>query len=717
MRALLALLLALWAAGAAAQPPVTVVVPPDHDPAAVQRLIEAATRSGAPVRVELVPPAAPPATVGGGALPAPAPAALVPEVPASTAPPLVAAIRAGLWLTVAGADGLPGVLAGLWGVLAGPGAGGALAAVLACVALGALARAAARRLLPAAPEGAGFTDRLLQNGREGLADLAGLGALALAADPLMAALTGGREPAHALAHAGVTAALLTFAYLAFGRFVLAPQRPGGSLLPVPDPRRHWRLYAAYGIAGPLIIESTRLAQVAGVERGALLSWAGLLATAITAYKVWWFWTIRRDIAAAIRGDAPGLAGRLAAVALPALLVALPIGIWLLGRVALAWPDTARLAIAAATTQVAVVLLPLAVAGYAALLRDLAARGGRSLAKAAGMALARSLGTGLIWIGGLVGLAAIWGIDALNPETARMAAVIRAVVTLSVIAIAGHAVLAVLCAVFDAYAPPPVIRGPSAEENKPAPAGRLATVLPVIRNLVMGAAVAVAVLIAMSSLGFDIAPLIAGAGVLGLALSFGSQALVRDIVSGVFYLADDAFRVGEYIDVGRAKGTVEGFTLRSIRLRHQNGMIHTIPFGQLGAITNFSRDWTTVKFNLRVAKDTDIELVRRTVKKIGIDLAADPEFAGLTLEPLKLQGVVDVTDTALVLRFKFTVRPTNPSVVQRQALRRIVDTFREKGIGFAEPTVTVAGSAGSNTVAAGAAAPAVLAAPQPVPLNA
>ena len=89
---------------------------------------------------------------------------------------------------------------------------------------------------------------------------------------------------------------------------------------------------------------------------------------------------------------------------------------------------------------------------------------------------------------------------------------------------------------------------------------------------------------------NITPLIAGASVFGLAISFGSQTLVRDIVSGIFYLTDDAFRVGEYIDCGKAKGTVEGFTLRSIRLRHQNGQVHTIPFGQLGQITNFSRDW-------------------------------------------------------------------------------------------------------------------------------
>ena len=103
--------------------------------------------------------------------------------------------------------------------------------------------------------------------------------------------------------------------------------------------------------------------------------------------------------------------------------------------------------------------------------------------------------------------------------------------------------------------------------------------------------------------------------------------MRDIVSGIFYLSDDAFRVGEYIDCGKAKGTVEGFTLRSIKLRHQNGQVHTIPFGQLGQITNFSRDWITVKFNLRFARDTDLEKLRKAAKKIGADMMEMPADQG------------------------------------------------------------------------------------------
>ena len=136
----------------------------------------------------------------------------------------------------------------------------------------------------------------------------------------------------------------------------------------------------------------------------------------------------------------------------------------------------------------------------------------------------------------------------------------------------------------------------AEEVRPQ--SRLSTVMPLLSGAVLTATIIIAVIITLSELGVNTAPLLAGAGIFGLAISFGSQTLVKDIVSGVFYMADDAFRVGEYIETGRLKGTVEKILVRSLRMRHQNGQIHTIPFGQMGAVTNFSRDWSTIKFNLR-----------------------------------------------------------------------------------------------------------------------
>ena len=252
---------------------------------------------------------------------------------------------------------------------------------------------------------------------------------------------------------------------------------------------------------------------------------------------------------------------------------------------------------------------------------------------------------------------------------------------------------------------PGMAGPDSEDEGAHPASRLTTILPMLRILAGIAILVVVALLALTQLGVEITPLLAGAGVFGLAISFGSQALVRDIVSGIFFMADDAFRVGEYIDTGRLKGTVERISLRSVRLRHQNGQIHTIPFGQLTSISNFSRDWQTVKFNLRLARDTDIEKVRKTVKQLGQEMMKDPELGKELLQPLKLQGVAEIADNALVVRLKFTVRPLKPTWVQRESLKRIYRVFGEKKIEFASGAITVQTAGGSPVpaeLAAGAA---------------
>jgi small-conductance mechanosensitive channel len=231
-------------------------------------------------------------------------------------------------------------------------------------------------------------------------------------------------------------------------------------------------------------------------------------------------------------------------------------------------------------------------------------------------------------------------------------------------------------------------GPAEDDPDIAPASRLTTVLPMLRVLFGVSIALMTVMIALSQLGVNIGPLIAGASVVGLAISFGSQALVRDIVSGIFFMSDDAFRLGEYIDTGKLKGNVERISVRSVQLRHQNGQVHTIPYGQLTSITNYSRDWQTVKFNVRLSRDADIEKVRKTVKQIGLEMMQDPELGKELLMPLKLQGVAEITDNALVVRLKFTVRPNKPSWVQREALKRIYRVFGEKSIEFPSSTVMV-----------------------------
>jgi moderate conductance mechanosensitive channel len=254
-----------------------------------------------------------------------------------------------------------------------------------------------------------------------------------------------------------------------------------------------------------------------------------------------------------------------------------------------------------------------------------------------------------------------------------------------------------------------------EDEVKVAASRLRTLMPLLRAVAGVTILVIGGLLVLSELGINITPLIAGASVLGLAVSFGSQSLVRDIVSGVFFLAEDSFRIGEYVDCSKVKGTVEGFSVRSLKLRHQNGQLHIVPFGQVAHITNFSRDWTVVKFNLAFANGTDVELLRKTVKKLGLEMMEEPTFKPILLQPLKMQGVVDIKDNQLIVRFKFMTRPKNPTLVQRMAIRRMYETFPSVGIRFAVPVYPVpipVANADPGTPAAMAASAAAAAPPPP-----
>jgi moderate conductance mechanosensitive channel len=228
--------------------------------------------------------------------------------------------------------------------------------------------------------------------------------------------------------------------------------------------------------------------------------------------------------------------------------------------------------------------------------------------------------------------------------------------------------------------------------------RLRTLLPIFRNILFVTVIVVAAMMALAALGVQIGPLIAGAGVVGVAIGFGAQGFVRDVIAGMFYLMDDAFRVGEYIQSGNYKGTVEGFSIRSVKLRHHRGPVYTVPFSLLGAVQNQSRDWVIDKLMVGITYDSDLEKARKLIKQIGLDLAKDPEFAPLILEPLKMQGVENLGDFAVQIRMKMMTLPGEQFVIRRKAFAMIKKAFDANGIKFAFPTVQVAGEGEPATAA-------------------
>ncbi|WP_395018902.1 mechanosensitive ion channel family protein [Dongia sp.] len=251
------------------------------------------------------------------------------------------------------------------------------------------------------------------------------------------------------------------------------------------------------------------------------------------------------------------------------------------------------------------------------------------------------------------------------------------------------------------------------EGLPAAAkrSRLKTLLPILRNVLFVVLFTMAGLMVLSSMGIEIGPLLAGAGVAGVAIGFGAQTLVKDVISGIFYLLDDAFRVGEYIQSGSYKGTVEAFSLRSVKLRHHRGPLYTVPFGELGAVQNMSRDWVIDKMMVTITYDSDLAKAKKLIKQIGKDLAADPDFKPHILEPLKMQGVEQFGDYGIQIRMKMMTKPNEQFTIRRRALAEIKTAFDANGIGFASPTVRVAEGAG---VAAAAQQAVALAKPDAPP---
>ncbi len=219
-------------------------------------------------------------------------------------------------------------------------------------------------------------------------------------------------------------------------------------------------------------------------------------------------------------------------------------------------------------------------------------------------------------------------------------------------------------------------------------GRAYTLLPMIRKFIGSVLVIMVTMTILSSMGVDIGPLLAGAGVVGLAIGFGAQKLVSDMFSGFFYLLDDAFRVGEYLTAGTVSGTVESITLRNIMLRHHRGMLQIVPHSELGAITNFMRGGIVVKFNLDFPYDAPIDKIRKIIKKVGQQMLADEVYGKDFIRPVKSQGVREITNSVMTIRVKFTAQPGTHFVIRREAYRLITEALNAQGIYYAHRKVIV-----------------------------
>ena len=213
--------------------------------------------------------------------------------------------------------------------------------------------------------------------------------------------------------------------------------------------------------------------------------------------------------------------------------------------------------------------------------------------------------------------------------------------------------------------------------------RARTVLPLLRSTVLVVLIIIAALMILSQIGINIAPLLAGAGIAGIAVGFGAQALVKDVITGFFMLLEDTFAVGDRVDVGGGHvGVIEAVSIRNFRLRDIQGIVHTVPFSAITTVLNMSRDFAYVVCDAGVVYREDPDRVIEVMRAAGKDLAAEAPWSRYVLAPLEILGVERFTDTAMIIRARIKAAPPYQLELSREFNRVLKKAFDRAGIEMA-----------------------------------
>jgi small conductance mechanosensitive channel len=204
---------------------------------------------------------------------------------------------------------------------------------------------------------------------------------------------------------------------------------------------------------------------------------------------------------------------------------------------------------------------------------------------------------------------------------------------------------------------------------------------IFRNLAMVVIVSGALIHVLDVLGWDVKPLLAGAGILGVALGFGAQTLVRDVIAGFFILAENQFSVGDLIEVNGNAATVEDLTVRCTRLRDFNGFVHFVPNGEMKIVTNRSRGWNRIAVDAPIAAEANIDRALAVCRSVVTGLNADPDWKGRMLEPIDLWGIESLINNDVLVRMVIRARPgADGPQSARELKRRLMLALAEAGIG-------------------------------------
>jgi len=268
----------------------------------------------------------------------------------------------------------------------------------------------------------------------------------------------------------------------------------------------------------------------------------------------------------------------------------------------------------------------------------------------------------------------------DPETRAVVVQTARVIAILVLAWVLQAVAARLIRLFRAY----MARRTGVDEI-----GRVETLAKVFRNAAAIVVVLLAGTLVLGELGVSIAPVLATAGVAGIAIGFGAQSLIKDYFNGFFLLLDDQIRQGDVVQVADKGGLVEEVTLRYVRLRDLEGHVHFVPNGEIKLVTNRTREYATPVLDVPISYSEDPDRVLQTMRETAAELRADPQWSARIVDDLELIGVERWADSSVVLRARFkVVPPIQQWNVKREYLRRLKKAFDERGIEIPFPQLTV-----------------------------
>lgn len=529
-----------------------------------------------------------------------------------------------------------------------------------------------------------------------LVPIAVFAALAYLALPLLS-VKGEARSAALLIIVGYVAAR---AVLAAALAVLAPRAPGLRLLPVSDETANYlyiwaRRLVGVTVYGFVAIATARLLGLPASSYGFALKVLGLIVAAMLVILVL---QNRGQVGDAIRGSGEeggsrhlrGLRNRLADVwhVLAVLYVVVIYGIWALNvrggfeyvsRASLLTVVVLALAAVAATAARRIVARAFSIShDLRSEFPQLEARANRYLPVLYGVL------RGGITVITVLALLQAWGINSIAWLTSDFGGrMVSGLLSIAAVVIVALIVWELASSAIERYLTQTDGEGHQVERS-----ARARTLLPLLRNVIMVFLVVMVVLIALSELGINIAPLLAGAGVVGLAIGFGSQKLVQDLITGAFILFEDTIAVGDVVKLGEHSGVVEAISIRTIRLRDLTGSVHTIPFSTVGTVVNLTKDFSFYAMEVGIAYREDTDEVVAVLRQLGEELMADPDFGHLILAPLEVLGVDRFDASSVVIKARIKTLPVKQWSVGREFNRRMKKRFDELGIEIPFPHTTI-----------------------------